>query len=344
MQNFDNDWSCPQILVKLHRNMTSQWQILRRLVEWRKSLSSTIPHSSTGNFHHRNPLVMWRRRILFILKVCSIVVLIKPSLVIEKWSVIQRISFLNFLSSVQNKLKPLFSVWRNSPGDHGCLLIFDNEDRGFDQSLFRAVGGEVNLGSVHLLANDSLLTAQFNLKINLDFHKELAQSKEDLIKFVQDFCWATTTVLSCHINDLRVLSIHGMEKDEAKSEVKFGLTTPNVRRNGSARSKATDSMWRSIDRSIEFSSSCHSWRLFVSVDISIEIFEITMQWSRTEIWSRLSSISDDRRVTWRISLSFFCRVVSIWSSCSRQIRGRSVMDGASERPSRMGSGLSWIDV
>ena len=94
--------------------------------------------------------------------------------------------------------------------DHGCLLIFDNEDRGFDQSLFRAVGGEVDLGSVHLLANASLLTAQFDLKVNLDFHKDLSRSEEDLRKFVQDFCPAMKTVLPCHINDFRVFSIHGI--------------------------------------------------------------------------------------------------------------------------------------
>ena len=72
--------------------------------------------------------------------------------------------------------------------DHGCPLLFENEDRGFDQSLFRAVGGELDLGSVHLSANNSLLTAQFDFKINLDFHKELAQSEENLRKVVQDFC------------------------------------------------------------------------------------------------------------------------------------------------------------
>ncbi len=51
---------------------------------------------------------------------------------------------------------------------HGCELSFTNEDQQFDQSVYRAACGVADLGSIHLLATESLLTAKFQFGKDLD--------------------------------------------------------------------------------------------------------------------------------------------------------------------------------
>ena len=109
--------------------------------------------------------------------------------------------------------------------DHACQLKFSNEDQPFDESLSRAAWGEVDLGSAHLLATDSLLTAEFQFKVNRHFNEDLAQSDETLRTFVKEFCQAIAEVLSCETNDVRVFSIQRMDEEQTASEVRVGLTT-----------------------------------------------------------------------------------------------------------------------
>jgi hypothetical protein len=108
---------------------------------------------------------------------------------------------------------------------HGCDLSFAGEDQHFDKSIYRAAMGLIDLGSVHLLATDSLLTAHFQFEIDLDYNSEITQSKGNVKQFVHDFCDAISNVLSCEKNNVRVFSIDKLTKKSGKSHVNFGLTT-----------------------------------------------------------------------------------------------------------------------
>jgi hypothetical protein len=107
---------------------------------------------------------------------------------------------------------------------HGCDLSFANEGERFDKSIYRAAMGVVDLGSVHLLATDSLLTAHFQFEIDLDYDSEITQSKNNVEKFVFDFRNAISTVLSCDSNNVRVFSIDKLAKKSGRSHINFGLT------------------------------------------------------------------------------------------------------------------------
>ena len=113
---------------------------------------------------------------------------------------------------------------------HDCDLSFTNEDQQFSQSIYRAASGIVDLGSIHLLATDSLLTAAFQFEVDLDYDSEITQSKENVEKFVLDFCDAISKVLSCANNNVRVFSIDKLTKNSGKSHVNFGLTTSDLKR------------------------------------------------------------------------------------------------------------------
>ena len=109
---------------------------------------------------------------------------------------------------------------------HGCALSFDNEEHQFNNSIYRAAGGVVDLGSCHLLATDSLLTAMFEFQMDLDY-SDITRSKDSVKKFVGDFCATISQKLPCDTETVRVFSIKRMN-EQGKSEVKFGLTTPNM--------------------------------------------------------------------------------------------------------------------
>jgi hypothetical protein len=113
---------------------------------------------------------------------------------------------------------------------HGCDLTFTNEDQQFDKSIYRAACGIADLGSIHLLATDSLLTANFQFEIDLDYDDEFAQSEENIEKFVLNFCEAISKVLLCDNSNVRVFSINKLAKKTGRSNVNFGLTTSNPKR------------------------------------------------------------------------------------------------------------------
>ncbi len=113
---------------------------------------------------------------------------------------------------------------------HGCELSFTNEDQQFHKSIYRAACGLVDLGSNHLLANDSFLTAKFQFGIDLDYDTQFAQSEKNIENFVLDFCKARSKVLPCVNSNVRVLSVDKLARKSGQSRVKFGLTTSNQKR------------------------------------------------------------------------------------------------------------------
>jgi hypothetical protein len=113
---------------------------------------------------------------------------------------------------------------------HGCELSFTNEEQQFDQSVYRAACGVADLGSIHLLATDSLLTATFQFEMDLDFDTEFAQSEDNIQKFAFDFCEAIADVLGCENTNVRVFSINKLADEPGNSQVNFGLTTPEPQR------------------------------------------------------------------------------------------------------------------
>ncbi|CAF1113733.1 unnamed protein product [Rotaria sordida] len=111
-----------------------------------------------------------------------------------------------------------------------CTLIFTGEDQKFDNSIYRASTGVFDLGSIHLLATDSLPTANFQFEIDHSYDPEIFQSEDGIKKFVHDFCEAISKVLFCDNNSIRVFSINKLVDEEGKSQIKFGLTTPETKR------------------------------------------------------------------------------------------------------------------
>ncbi|CAF3112685.1 unnamed protein product [Rotaria sp. Silwood2] len=114
--------------------------------------------------------------------------------------------------------------------EHGCELTFTDDDHQFDNSIYRAACGVVDLGSIHMLATDSLLTANFEFDIDVDFDQDIVRSKENIEEFVMDFCKSISTVLSCDTNNIRIFSINRIDKEQRECKVKFGLTSPEWKR------------------------------------------------------------------------------------------------------------------
>ena len=108
---------------------------------------------------------------------------------------------------------------------HGCDLSLSGEDEGFAQSIERAACGVVDLGSIHMLATDSLLTANFQFEMDLDYDRQISSSNKNVEKFVLNFCAAISNVLSCENSNVRVFSIEKLDEKSSRSRVNFGLTT-----------------------------------------------------------------------------------------------------------------------
>ncbi len=118
----------------------------------------------------------------------------------------------------------------NFAQQHGCDLSFTDNDQRFDKSIYRATCGMIDLGSVHLLASDTLLTANFQFEIDLDYDSDITQSKKNVERFVDKFCVAISQDLSCDQNNVRVFSIDKLAKRSGKSHVNFGLTTQDQKK------------------------------------------------------------------------------------------------------------------
>ncbi|CAF1452567.1 unnamed protein product [Adineta ricciae] len=108
---------------------------------------------------------------------------------------------------------------------HDCMLVFSDNEQQYDQSIYRAACGVADLGSIHLLANDLILTANFQFEIDLSYHDDIANSEDGIRKFVFNFCDSIAKVLSCESNVVRIFSISQADDESYQSEVIFGLTT-----------------------------------------------------------------------------------------------------------------------
>jgi hypothetical protein len=109
----------------------------------------------------------------------------------------------------------------------GGQLSFTNRDLSFESSAENAGCGVPNLGSAHLLANDSIPTAKFTFYMDLDYDKQLACSTERMQNFIINFCTAIAQVLGCKDDYVRVFSVQKSATMPGSVEVNFGLTTPN---------------------------------------------------------------------------------------------------------------------
>lgn len=109
---------------------------------------------------------------------------------------------------------------------YGGQLSFTNRDLSFDSSAENAACGVPNLGSAHLLANDTIPTAQFCFCLALDYDRQLAISPDRMQNFVVNFSAAVAQVLGCKSDYVRVFSVDKSSTDPGMVEVNFGLTTP----------------------------------------------------------------------------------------------------------------------
>jgi hypothetical protein len=110
----------------------------------------------------------------------------------------------------------------------GGELAFTNEDLTFQQPSDRTACGIANLGSVHLLSTNSILTAKFCLLIDLDYQTDLAQSTETMQHFVLNFSNAIADVITCPNDYVRVITLEKAKNKDKQTEVKFGISTPNI--------------------------------------------------------------------------------------------------------------------
>ncbi|CAF3588012.1 unnamed protein product [Rotaria sp. Silwood1] len=130
----------------------------------------------------------------------------------------------------EDSVETLVLGLENFARQKNCTLTFAGEDQQFSNSIYRAAAGLVDIGSIHLLAADSLLTANFEFEIDLTYDPEIFQSEDHIQKFVQDFCEAISNAVSCDNSNVRVFSINKIADEEGKGQVNFGLTTPEPKR------------------------------------------------------------------------------------------------------------------
>jgi hypothetical protein len=108
----------------------------------------------------------------------------------------------------------------------GGELNFTDQDLSFENSTEQMACGIANLGSIHLLATDSLPTAMFNFKVALDYKKDLARTPDVMGNFIINFSTAVAKILGCERNYVRVFSVE-KSPEVRTSSVKLGLTIPN---------------------------------------------------------------------------------------------------------------------
>ncbi|CAF1183687.1 unnamed protein product [Rotaria sordida] len=106
-------------------------------------------------------------------------------------------------------------------------LSFTNEDICFSDSTRYIASGIANLGSLHLLAANYILTAKFSIKINLNYDRELTRSSSIMKNFILDLNKSIANVLHCKNDFIRIFSIEKIDNKHGMIQVNFGLTTPD---------------------------------------------------------------------------------------------------------------------
>jgi hypothetical protein len=109
---------------------------------------------------------------------------------------------------------------------YGGELSFTNDDLSFANCAEHTACGVANLASVHLLAANWILTAKFSIKINLHYHRDLAQSNGTMKSFIWDFQKEITNLLQCKNDFIRIFSIEKIEHRRGMIRIHFGITTP----------------------------------------------------------------------------------------------------------------------
>lgn len=102
----------------------------------------------------------------------------------------------------------------------GGKLCFTTDDLSFEESTHRTACGVADLGGIHLLASNYVLSAKFKLSVNLDYD-DLAKSDETMTIFIITFVDAIAKELSCDNEYVRITSI----EKSTKLEVIMALTT-----------------------------------------------------------------------------------------------------------------------
>ncbi|CAF1091021.1 unnamed protein product [Adineta steineri] len=109
----------------------------------------------------------------------------------------------------------------------GGELSFTDKNLSFEDSTEQMACGIANMGSVHLLATDSLPTAIFNFNVSFDYNRDLARSPDTMANFIFNFSTAIANVLGCQNDYVRVFSVRKSKNDAGTSVVKCGLTIPD---------------------------------------------------------------------------------------------------------------------
>lgn len=102
-------------------------------------------------------------------------------------------------------------------------LSFTNEEFPFSESARRTACGVANLGSVHLLASNSVPTARFTVPLDLDYDKDLVGSEKGIEDFILTFSRDIAQLLDCPEDYIRVFSV---DKTSGGARINFGITCP----------------------------------------------------------------------------------------------------------------------
>jgi hypothetical protein len=114
----------------------------------------------------------------------------------------------------------------NFARQYGGELSFTNEDRSFSNSTESIACGVANLGSIHLVASDYILTAKFSVKLNLNYDRDLTQTNLMMKNFIFDFNKSIAHLLHCKNDFVRIFSIEKLDHKRGLIKINFGLTTP----------------------------------------------------------------------------------------------------------------------
>lgn len=109
----------------------------------------------------------------------------------------------------------------------GGQLSFTSRNLSFSNSVEQMSSGVANMGSVHLLATDSLPTAVFHMKVNLNYQRDLARTPETMQNFALGFSTAIARTVGCSNDYVRMLSVSKSNGDSRTSDVEVGLTLPD---------------------------------------------------------------------------------------------------------------------
>jgi len=108
---------------------------------------------------------------------------------------------------------------------YGGEISFSNSDLSFANGTEYAACGIVNLGNIHLLATDFIPTAKFSIRLNIDYDRDLTQSKAQLKTFLFRFVKELADLLECQQSFVRIFSIEKLDQRRNLIRIHFGLTT-----------------------------------------------------------------------------------------------------------------------